>query len=554
MRYARLILPGAVLLLSACADRSSAPTAVAPPDGGVRNVVPNGAADDGPALQTALDQGGTILLRGEYDIYGPLYIRHSNTHIFGDRTTSLIRQHTSSTPVIGSSVFVTPEGVFLDSITVDSVRFVGPEYPLYQGTRTGLPSPASAVYVHLGRNVKVRHNNVQNMGVLIVRHEYGDINSYYKTLTSETQLSSNIEASDNTAVGRSSGFSYLWGISVGFSADVNILRNDVRNFWGGIQWLGGNAAPDDNGGTGNPGNPRWARRFHIEGNTVLNTEAGLWGGMGQDITVIRNYVDGCTDVCLDAEGSINVLFTENHARNAGHAILDVFYYSKNVTFSWNDVRQEGSYSGFLFHTHNGTQDPADITITAHNNTFRHMPASGVGVIGKESSKLVFDNNTLENVVIDMVSGNNGGTQMRGNTINLDRWTGDRPAVRVGHSHGPWGSQVAPVNDIYQVEIAGNDIYSTVFQGVRGIYVDQYAENRVNTWIHSNTIREFDPSIDVWGQGTTHYFRIENNQRTHAITYSGNPTPEVFLYNNTWISSTTDPPPGGGCDDPTVIIC
>lgn len=549
MRSTRLFLVGTVLLVSACADDAHQPTAAAPPSAGTHNVVPNGATDDGPALQDALNRGGTIYLRGRYDIYGPLTI-YSNTHVYGDRTTAVIYQHT-----LGNHVFQSHDTTkHVENVTVDSIRFVGKEYPAYTGSRQLMN--AAAVSIWRGRNINVRHNTVDYLGIFAVFNEFDPVgvHTYYDQMT-ETKLSANIEVSDNVGVGRSSLYGDLFGINVGYSQDVRILRNTVRNYLHGIIWIGGDADPGH--GRGFHTDPRWARLFRIEGNTVLTTEGGIWGGMGQDIDVLRNYVDGCADVCLDAEGSNNVLFAENDARNAGHAVLDVFFFSKNVMFYWNDVRQDGSYGGYLFHTHNGTQDPAEISISAGSNIFRYMPASGVGLIGKESGQLVFDNNTLYNAVIDMATNNNGATQMRGNTLSLDRDTGGRPAIHIGRNHGRGGNTVNPINSIYQVEIGGNDISSTVYQAARGIYVYENSGKRVNTWIWGNTIREFDPSVHVYGEGTTHYFRIEDNKRTHAITYSGNPTPEVFLYNNTWLSSSTDPgdsPPGGGCEDPTVIIC
>jgi hypothetical protein len=247
--------------------------------------------------------------------------------------------------------------------------------------------------------------------------------------------------------------------------------------------------------------------------------------MGQDVTVIRNYVEFCADICLDAEGDVNTLFQENHARNAGHAVADVYHYATNVRFAWNDLRQDGTRGNIVFHTHNDTGDPGQISIYAYNNVLRFTDTTGVGYAMKEAANyLLFSNNTLENTVIYMVLGNSGGTYMTGNQLTFTRSTGGTAAIHTGSSYGYDGQPATPVNAHWELEVGGNHISSTVPQGATtpGILVSQLGgQYQIDSWIHHNTIRDFQPSIKIERLNTSKTFLIEGNQRTDSI-----PSPDV----------------------------
>jgi hypothetical protein len=519
--------PPSAVTFNTCTSTPSA-TRVAQISVAALGAIPDDGVDDTCAFQRALDSAHVVVVpAGTWRIRRALRVS-SNTRIVGDSTGSASRIQLVGSP---GAAFA-PRGnsnAFVDSVTVEWLTF--------RGARLNYGVSAQTV-----RHFTFRKNQAEH-GISLVRvNTHLPINVWDGTadpaatagLTSASQLSSNIKVLDNTATGAHNLVSLAGeagAILIQYARDVLISGNTLDNFQHGIQWWGGDADPQRGGVLANP---RWFRDALIEHNLVTNTEGGIWGGMGQDVLVRYNSVAYCLDVCLDAEGDVRTTFLANNARDAGVAVLAAFHYASQVTFAWNDVRiTDPGYSGRLFHTNNAAQDPTGISVYVHNNQFRWLRPTGIGVAGREASEyLGFSNNTLENVRIEMISNNSGGLFLTGNGLSFTRSTGGEPAIKAGRNYGAWGSATPPVNGIWEMELAGNWIVSTVPQTASGIHALQDGGlHQIDTWIHSNNVQAFSPSISVSRTHTNQTFLIENNHHTGAL-----PTPgtNLTVRNNTWI--------------------
>ncbi|WP_370290224.1 right-handed parallel beta-helix repeat-containing protein [Nocardioides sp.] len=114
---------------------------------------------------------------------------------------------------------------------------------------------------------------------------------------------------------------------------ARIQGNDNDGYFHGIMWWGGDSAVD--GGTPLGSNPRRAKDITIVNNATRNNFGGIWGSMGQDVTVAGNNVRDVTDVGIDFEGCFDCTATGNTVRNATYACYAVFFGCKRVTFSGN---------------------------------------------------------------------------------------------------------------------------------------------------------------------------------------------------------------------------
>jgi hypothetical protein len=136
-----------------------------------------------------------------------------------------------------------------------------------------------------------------------------------------------------------------------------ILGNHIDTAQHGIQWYGGDA---------NGASPVISV-FHlvIAGNMVRNVTGGIWGALGQFITVADNDIDTCADVGIDFEGCKDCTATGGTVHNAKNACLSTFYASQRITFSgitcFNDTNNTAGGDGAGFKAYS-PKTSTDITV------------------------------------------------------------------------------------------------------------------------------------------------------------------------------------------------
>ena len=496
--------------------------------------------NDHPALQALINDA-----RGYANIYFPSGTYHVDDRILVRRSNLRLWGNIGVEGTPNSRLFAR----FRDSLSIIDIEAHNHEWDpsarlknvtverlFFQGTGQ---TWAFGVLVVSSDSVNVRRNRARNIGLASGVAAGGEP-------TRNLRIEHNLVDNDP---------SYLkpgtFGVLLNQGTDTATVR-DNEIYWvsSGIQWWGGGADPKEIE-TYDPLRRKRAKNLTIHDNVVKYVSAGIWGGNGDSIKVTDNYVQSCQDVCLDAEGSNNVLFEGNTAKYAGQSVLASFYFSTGVVFRNNTVEQDGTqhdvpaiggarapWQGmFALLGHNQDQD--SITTRLVGNRFIFTPAGpGVGRLYKESSRfMAVDSNTMSNTVIEMAYNNNGVVQVTGNTMTFSRSTDTFPAIMVGSNHNAPG---LPAGSAY---ITGNVVRSSVLQSGQGIEAWQWAWGpAVRTYIENNQVSGFATSILYRNDNYEHVWRITGNWYDGRIARSGNTAPSAYVAGNSYTGPVSPLPP------------
>lgn len=457
-----------------------------------------------PAIDAAQHDAGTVEFpNGTYAMSTPVNLLPGTRLLGTGGTISYTGPRYAFLAKGTPSAFIT--GIALEGLKVE-------------GTRS---QQQVVLRVEHGRNVAVHQNTMWRIGLV-----ESDIDSAAVPSPARADLNSDFQVTGNIGYGERpqfGGHPDIWGVYLGRAHTVYVAHNHFYDYRVGIQWWGGDAKVERNGQFHQL--PRLAQDWTVEHNEVKNVQEGIWGSMGQNILVRNNYVESCVDVCLDDEGGKYVAFRYNDARHAGQAVLAVFDFAQNTEFVGNQVYQDGriwppfttgdvDHPGVtLFGTSNVRAVSAAITIKVDDNDFYYVGASGVGQVVKTASRrMEFTNNTLYNAVVDLAPNNSGALLVSGNQVTLDVPTGGRPAIRAGGNHAEGSEDPGTIDGTYHLVVADNVVESSLRQtGLAGIRAVQWSDGPVNSWIHHNTIRNFDSAVATERSGGgQHTFRLEYN--------------------------------------------
>lgn len=271
----------------------------------------------------------------------------------------------------------------------------------------------------------------------------------YAEVTSESQLSSNIMISGNYINGNNNPIS---GAFILYTKGVVFSNNYIINAEDGFEWWGGDAAIEGLTLT----NPRWARDITVTNSTAINVRAGFWGDMGQDINVTGVTVDGCSDVCLDAESSTRVVFSGFSVKESVNGALATFFSSLDVEFGPGVVESSSASAQHLAFFHNASFSPLGAQrIKVHNVKFNCTDPASDCILGIDpQGGFEFSNNELFNSVLVGQGANNSGYRITGNTFK-DTFTLTSPANII------IPGQTFEYSIVSAIE--GNFFTSTVFQ-------------------------------------------------------------------------------------------
>lgn len=494
-------------------------------------VTPNGV-DDTCTIQKAIERFHHVHLQGDtFRVNGTIRIP-SLTRVWGDgKDVTTIKQLWGGGPRPDTlvddraNVFLArgTAGAPVLAVTVEGLGFVG------SGVRWQY-----ALRVERTNDVVFQNNKATNLGLFDSGH-YD-----HRALPADLSvLNHNLRLSGNVGTGNGSSGTQQ-AITLGFARDARVERNVVSQYHDGILWWGGDADPNKTGG--NYG--RWTRNIVIQDNHVRNVDTGIWGSRGDSVRVYSNDVAYCHDLCLDAEGTRDVLFYGNTAAHAGSAVTGVYFYSQDVVFDSNTVTQDGTMGRVLFGTINPGRFPnhpdipgSDITMRLKNNTFRFTGGSGVGTIEKQSSQsFVMTGNRLYEVVVNLPAAHckdaacqyqwNGLTDIRNNTIELTRDAGGLPAILTGRN---WDNQAV---------VDSNTISTTVPQSAPAIRVIQDGPPnfaQVYTQITTNRVTGFRRAVEIESAGQIPTrFHVQGNPTTGSFRNRSHPSYySLFEADNTW---------------------
>jgi len=194
------------------------------------------------------------------------------------------------------------------------------------------------------------------------------------------------------------------GAAVYFTFTKGALASDniIRGFVHGFQWWGGDANPRT--GQGAASTPRGARDLSFIGNKITDVGgAGIWGGMAEGVVASGNIIENCADVCLDAEGSNDVVFSNNYVKDGASGAISTFFYNRDVLITGNTVVSSSSAKPLLRTYTSGQTSPEDRDIQVVGNHFTCLDTTPclINSVSGLPERFVFKDNTLRNVTLDI---------------------------------------------------------------------------------------------------------------------------------------------------------
>lgn len=301
-------------------------------------------------------------------------------------------------------------------------------------------------------------------------------------------------------------------IQLRYCVDWRVANGMVRNAYHGVMWWGGDS---NSGKDGNVGNDRKCKNGIITNVQAKNISmGGIWGSMGEGIIVTDNIVNICGDVGIDLEGCTASLVSNNYVRNCKNGGLTTFFYSLDVQFTGNVVKQPSGYH--CFKIYNTAQNKNNTGVSVSGNTFI---GEGIYAACSFSSGPVRDfhfvNNKLTNCVIDFSANNSQIIKVSDNTLVFDfAGTADFSALSVQTGTG---TEITDVSNNIIISIATQTVPAIPFTFK---HADFNASGTVD--LRGNTVRGFPgavmSAINNSTNGQSLYILCKDNKL-----YSGNYT-------------------------------
>lgn len=129
-------------------------------------------------------------------------------------------------------------------------------------------------------------------------------------------------APDNTV----SGAAFL-----GYTSGLVVRGCTYNRCSHGVQWWGGNADHNADGGIANE---RKARNYIVEGCRAYDCSGvGIWGSMGHNVKVIGGDAARCGDACFDSEGGYYTEFVACRGEDGVNGNFLSFFYNRALRWS-----------------------------------------------------------------------------------------------------------------------------------------------------------------------------------------------------------------------------
>ncbi|PKE32806.1 hypothetical protein CWS43_02610 [Rahnella sp. AA] len=189
----------------------------------------------------------------------------------------------------------------------------------------------------------------------------------------------------------------------------------IDGYYHGMMFWGGDSNPQQNGAVGNA---RKAFQLRFKNNNIKNVQlGGIWGSMGDSVSIESNYLDNGRDVGIDFEGCNNSFAINNEVKDFRHGGLATFFLCNNIRFE-NNVSISTKKENIVAAIFNSTLKQENKNISFINNNF-----IGDGVLSSFTqngsvSELLIKNNKFTNVLITLISPNNGRIEISGNNLGF----------------------------------------------------------------------------------------------------------------------------------------
>ena len=427
----------------------------------------DGRTEQSDTLQGILDAYTNIYFPpGEYSINKSLRLR-SHHQISGSDSTVLVP---------------TGEGAIADEFSFFTIRSAQ-NIRLEQLTFYAEDNPERTVYAVSARNVHyftIESVTAINCGVAAVIEQEG----YRYAAIPDTLSSEAFRQVGNSHViirhcrgeGARQGLPRrTTGVLIQYADDWEITHCSFTRYRHGIQWWGGDSNPARDGALNKVRKCRNGLISHVRVDSVR--QGGIWGSMGENITVEHCEVARCGDVGIDFEGCYRSQAVNNYVQESSNGNLAVFFYNRNIRFAHNrSVQSTPEYPHARIY--NATQRPENGQITFDNNVF--MNTQSVGYIDQRgpSNRIIFTQNSLHNVVVNFSFNNNKYVEIKYNTFLITRpLVSYAYMVKAGQTH--YGGEVLiEKNHILTAAPQPDTVYAI------SLYQSDYNHSPTNRVIHN----------------------------------------------------------------------
>jgi hypothetical protein len=279
------------------------------------------------------------------------------------------------------------------------------------------------------------------------------------------------------------------GIGCNYVRDALYTGNTVHGYNHGITWWGGNSGYSRDGLPFT--NPRKTQRITIQGNFVYDVvQGGIWGSMGENISVIDNMVVDAGDTGIDFEGDSASVASGNTVRVTGakrcNVCISTFFTVNDVAFRRNTIETAKATIPLYGHYNASNNNTYSRAVSLIENRFICTDPGGEAgrvMVNSAIHDIEFSKNEFLNCVLDA-----SGLGLHNTSIidNRFRFTSVTTRVRAIHvaayddaSTGDPGTAIVRDNDIRgKLRMAAGSTGIDIAQtgGARSVYRVQ--ENRI----------------------------------------------------------------------------
>ncbi len=388
-------------------------------------IVGDGLTDHHATLQKAFDTYEHVFIpSGRYLISQPLMLRSGQRLWGSDSTVFSIHPIAKKTD---SFIFI--KTTRQRDLQINRLTFYAHD----------VPERSQAAYALELRNVhEVTINQVStyHCGVVhvSVTHavNYSDLSDSLSSDAFRAEGNSQVHINRCQGIGSTKSIAHHGaGVLISYTDGWSVSHSSFSRYSHGIQWWGGDSNPKRDGKLDQVRKCRDGLISNVRAEDVRG--GGIWGSMGENIIVENCQVARCGDVGIDFEGCFNAQARYNVVRDCQNGTLAIFHYNRDIVFVNNQSIQSDPKRP-LACIYNASQSPDNGKVVFTNNTF--VATRGVGTIYQRgpSRNIVFTNNSLHNVVLDLSFNNNQRVRIENNMVAITRPSNWPYMIKAGYTH------------------------------------------------------------------------------------------------------------------------
>ena len=319
-----------------------------------------------------------------------------------------------------------------ESVNISNITFVGSD-----NNSIAIKITNDNFDIERSSLIEIKNNNAQEIGLIWIGPKKGftynriygeDSNWFSKGPIKENNWQSKINVFGNICQGNKNFYSGNFekpsasAITLLYSNNINVNNNKISNYRFGIWTYGGASRTVEKEISKNP---ILSSNICVYDNEVTETFSPIWFSKSTQIEVYNNSSFNNQDVAIDFEGCENGLVYNNIVNNSRGGALTALNGSNNILFKNNEVNLINyNKQNNIILIRDGNSN-----ISYVENNFRFIDDRVFGkkhsrvLFNKSSekvlknSKILFKNNTFENVIFDIKDGS--GVHIEGNKFLMD---------------------------------------------------------------------------------------------------------------------------------------